>query len=215
MEVLMELNELRVFKLRSPVYVLGPYARAVIWLQGCDFECKGCIVPESWDRNAGEELEISEIADWILDQSDIEGITLSGGEPMLQAEVLSALINNVREERDIGVVCYTGFRLEHLNIHGIAAQKSLLEKVDLLIDGVYIKKLQGNLLWRGSSNQRILILSNRYRDFLKNHKDRSAGVEFYFTKTGEVGFSGVPAKLNFRQEFESRMYHRSVIVNPR
>ena len=151
---------------------------------------------------------------WILNQPDIEGLTLSGGEPMLQAEALSTLIDSIREERDIGVMCYTGFRLEHLKDHGSASQKSLLEKIDLLVDGVYVATLQNDLLWRGSRNQRILILSDRYRDFLQNQSDRSAGLEFFYTETGEVGFSGIPTQLNFRQEFESRMSHRSVIVNP-
>lgn len=208
-------NKLRIFERRSPVKVLGPSSRAVIWVQGCDFGCKGCIVPESWERDAGEDVDISELVDWILNQASIEGITLSGGEPMLQAEALSNLIDRIRTEKNLGVMCYTGFRLEHLQKQGTASQKALLTKIDLLIDGVYVENLQDDLLWRGSSNQRILLLSSRYREFLEVQSDRSAGLEFFVTETGEVGFSGVPAQLNFRQEFESRMSNRSVIVNPK
>lgn len=207
-------SKLRIFQRRSPVQVLGPYSRAVIWVQGCNFGCKGCIVPESWDRYAGENVDISELVDWILNQSNIEGITLSGGEPILQAEALSTLIDQIRAEKDLGVMCYTGFRLEHLKEQGTASQKVLLEKIDLLIDGVYMINLQDDLLWRGSSNQRLLLLGDRYREFLEAQSDRSAGLEFFFTEAGEVGFSGVPTQLNFRQEFESRMSNRSIIVNP-
>ncbi|MCC3406803.1 MAG: radical SAM protein [Microcoleus sp. PH2017_10_PVI_O_A] len=208
-------SKLRIFDRRSPVKVLGPFSRAVIWVQGCDFGCKGCIVPESWDRNAGEDVDISELVDWILNQPSIEGITLSGGEPMLQAEAMSTLIDRIRTEKDLGVMCYTGFRLEHLKEQGTTSQTNLLKKIDLLIDGVYVENLQDDLLWRGSSNQRLLLLSDRYREFLEAQGDRSAGLEFFFAETGEVGFSGVPAQLNFRQEFESRMSKRSVIVNPK
>jgi anaerobic ribonucleoside-triphosphate reductase activating protein len=211
----MKPNKLRIFERRSPVKVLGPFSRAVIWVQGCNFGCKGCIVPESWDRNAGEDVDISELVDWILNQPSIEGITLSGGEPMLQAEALSTLIDHIRTEKDLGVICYTGFRLEHLKEQGTTSQRNLLKKIDLLIDGVYVENLQDDLLWRGSSNQRLLLLSSRYREFLEAQSDRSAGLEFFLTEAGEVGFSGVPTQLNFRQEFESRMSNRSVIVNPK
>jgi anaerobic ribonucleoside-triphosphate reductase activating protein len=211
----MNQNKLRIFERRSPVKVLGPSSRAVIWVQGCDFGCKGCIVPESWERDAGEDVDISELVDWILNQPSIEGITLSGGEPMLQAEALSTLIDRIRTEKDLGVMCYTGFRLEHLQKQGTASQKTLLTKIDILIDGVYVENLQDDLLWRGSSNQRLLLLSNRYREFLEAQSDRSSGLEFFFTEAGEVGFSGVPTQLNFRQEFESRMSNRAVIVNPK
>ena len=208
-------SKVRIFERRSPIKVLGPFSRAVIWVQGCNFGCKGCIVPESWERDAGENVDISELVDWILNQPSIEGITLSGGEPMLQAEALSTLIDQIRTEKDLGVMCYTGFCLEHLQKQGTTSQKTLLKKIDLLIDGVYVENLQDDLLWRGSSNQRLLLLSNRYREFLEAQSDRSAGLEFFLTEIGEVGFSGVPTQVNFRQEFESRMFNRSVIVNPK
>jgi anaerobic ribonucleoside-triphosphate reductase activating protein len=210
----MKPSKLRIFERRSPVKVLGPYARAVIWVQGCGFGCKGCIVPESWDQSAGEEIDILELVTWVLSQSNIEGVTLSGGEPMLQAEALSTLIDHIKEVRNLGVMCYTGYRLEYLKSQGNNAQKLLLTKIDLLVDGIYQENLQDDLLWRGSNNQRLLLLSDRYRDFLQSQSDRSAGLEFFLNETGEVGFSGVPTQPNFRQEFESRMSQRSVIVNP-
>jgi anaerobic ribonucleoside-triphosphate reductase activating protein len=132
---------------------------------------------------------------------------------MLQAEALSVLIDCLKEVKDLGVVCYTGYHLEHLKSQGSITQNNLLTKVDLLIDGVYTQDLQSDLLWRGSSNQKLLLLSDRYRAFLETQSDQSAGLEFFFSEAGEVGFSGVPTQPNFRQEFESRMSQRSVIVN--
>jgi anaerobic ribonucleoside-triphosphate reductase activating protein len=211
---MMKPYKLRIFERRSPIKVLGPYERAVIWVQGCDFGCKDCIVPESWDQDVAEAVDISELVTWILDQPNIEGITLSGGEPMLQAEALSILIDALREVKDLGVVCYTGYRLEQLKKLDNILQNNLLKKIDLLIDGVYVENLQGDLLWRGSSNQRILLLSDRYQEFLQFQSDQSAGLEFFLNGTGEIGFSGVPTQPNFRQEFESRMSQRSIIVNP-
>lgn len=211
----MRSSKLRIFERRSPVKVLGPYTRAVIWLQGCDFGCPACIVPESWNRNVAEEVDISEVVTWVLDQRTIEGITLSGGEPMLQAESLSTLIDSLRQVKNLGVVCYTGYRLEDLKSRGNISQKKLLQKIDLLIDGIYTEKLHSDLLWRSSSNQRLILLSNRYQKLLEAQSDRSAGLEFFFNEAGDIGFSGVPAQANFRQEFEDRMSQRSVIVNPK
>lgn len=212
---LVKKTKLRIFERRSPVNVLGPYQRAVIWTQGCQFACQNCIVPESWDENGGEEIEIAELVDWILNQSEIEGITLSGGEPMLQAESLTEVIDAIKVKKDFGVMCYTGFRLEYIEQQGTNSQKTLLNKIDLLVDGVYIEKLHDDLLWRGSSNQRLLALTDRYQDFLEDRNQHSVGLEFFIKESGEIGFSGVPSQQNFRQEFESRMLQRSVIVNPK
>lgn len=57
---------LRIFRRQSPVSVLGPGQRAVVWVQGCQFACKNCIVPDSWDETAGELLTVAELTDWGL-----------------------------------------------------------------------------------------------------------------------------------------------------
>lgn len=208
-------NCLRIFRRQSPVTVLGPYKRAVIWVQGCEFACRGCLVPESWDEAGTEGIAIAELADWVLAQADIEGITLSGGEPMLQAAALVSLIDTVRQSRDIGVVCYTGYRCEQLQQQGTADQLSLLDRIDLLVDGVYIESLHGDLLWRGSSNQRLLMLTTRYREVLMQQLatgDRSAGMEFGVDVTGAFYFTGIPAQPGFRAEFAARMQRLGITI---
>lgn len=206
---------LHIFRRQSPVTVLGPYKRAVIWVQGCEFACPGCIVPESWDAAGGEAITLTELANWILAQPDIEGITISGGEPMLQAPALASLIDTVRQSKDLGVTCYTGYRLEQLQQQGTEAQKSLLNCIDLLVDGTYIESLHEDLLWRGSSNQRLLVLTDRYRQVLMQQLetgDRSAGMEFGIDLAGAFYFTGVPARKGFRAEFEARMQSRGIRI---
>ncbi len=206
---------LRIFRRQSPVTVLGPGNRAVIWVQGCGFACQGCIVPESWNREGGEAVAILELATWILAQPEIEGITLSGGEPMLQASALVELIDTVRQVRDLGVMCYTGYRLEQLQQQGTVSQQVLLQRLDLLIDGTYIQSQHGDLLWRGSTNQRLILLTQRYLSILKQRLaegDKSAGLEFYTDIMGEFYFTGVPSQPGFRTEFEARMLSRGVVI---
>lgn len=205
---------IRIFRRQSPVMVLGPYKRAVIWVQGCKFACSGCLVPESWDETGGETIALTDLTNWILAQSDIEGITISGGEPMLQAAALVSLIDKVREIKNLGVMCYTGYRWEQLQ-QGTAAQKLLLDRIDLLVDGLYIESLHGDLLWRGSSNQRLLLLSDRYEQILADELakgERSAGLEFGIDVTGAFYFTGVPALKGFREEFTARMQQRGIML---
>ncbi|MBD2773100.1 4Fe-4S single cluster domain-containing protein [Iningainema tapete] len=206
--------QLRLFARQSPVSVLGPGQRAVIWVQGCRFACKNCIVPESWDESAGEQVTVAQMAAWVLAQPGIEGITLSGGEPMLQAPALSHLIDLVREKADLGVVCYTGYRLEQLQ-QGTLEQQDLLQRVDLLIDGIYIEQQHADLLWRGSANQRLISLTERYQSLIISQKtqERSVGLQFFMEPTGEIQFVGIPNQPGFRQEFESRMLNRGVILD--
>ncbi|MCW3095661.1 MAG: hypothetical protein JWL77_1279 [Chthonomonadaceae bacterium] len=203
-----EAQTLRIFRREAPVTVLGPGRRAVIWVQGCPFACRNCIVPESWDADGGEEVAVAELVDWALAQPDIEGLTLSGGEPMVQATALTHLIRQVTAQRDLSVVCYTGHTYEHLREHGTSDQQQFLQQIDLLIDGVYLEQRHADLLWRGSANQRLICLSERYRGFVSTRTteaDHSAGIEFFMNAQGAVAFAGVPKQPGFREEFARRM----------
>ena len=209
-------KELRIFRRQSPVRVLGPYQRAVIWVQGCEWACPGCIVPESWPTTAGEVVSLKYLVSWVLAQSDIEGITLSGGEPLLQAPALIELIDQLRRERDLGVVCYTGYRLKDLQRRGTEAQKQLLSRIDLLIDGRYQAAQHDNLLWRGSRNQQLQLLTPRYAADLEQYLqegDRSAGLEFLTSSEQEITFTGVPERANFRQQFEAALQAKGISVS--
>ncbi len=201
-------QRLRIFRREAPITVLGPGKRAVIWVQGCPFACRNCIVPESWDEGAGEAVPVAELVEWALAQKDIEGLTLSGGEPMAQAGALAELVRQVRARRDLGVVCYTGYTYEYLRDHATGNQQELLRQIDLLIDSVYLEQRHADLLWRGSANQRLICLSERYREAvcaLSAEADRSAGVEFFRNDQGAIAFAGVPNQPGFREEFAVRL----------
>jgi anaerobic ribonucleoside-triphosphate reductase activating protein len=108
-------------------------------------------------------ISADSMADAILSAPDIEGVTVSGGEPFLQAEALGAMLHRVRAERPaLGVIVYTGYRYEELLAE--PAAMPLLRETDLLIDGAYVRELDDGRGMRGSSNQRLLHLTDRYRD---------------------------------------------------
>ena len=146
--------------------VLGPGRRFVIWVQGCCFDCPQCISPAWRAIKPAKLFTIPELSEAILQTSEIEGITLSGGEPMLQARKLHQLVSRVKAARTLTVICYTGFTLEALREAGAQEVMDLLESIDVLIDGPYIDELNNDSGLRGSSNQRVHFLTGIY----KNHE---------------------------------------------
>ncbi|HEY3331136.1 MAG TPA: 4Fe-4S single cluster domain-containing protein [Capsulimonadaceae bacterium] len=210
-------NHLRIFRTESPVTVLGPGKRAVVWVQGCHLGCSGCVVPESWDASGGTSVAAATIAEWILAQPDIEGVTFSGGEPMIQATALRQIVEIICGHRDLGVMVYTGYTLEFLQRNADKAQVALLDVTDLLVDGSYIESRHANRLWRGSDNQRLICLTPRYESLVGDllpSNDRSAGVEVITDSDGAFGFVGVPPRPGFRRQFIDKMAEFGVVVAP-
>lgn len=130
--------------------------RSVIFFSGCPHHCPGCHNPETWDYSAGEEFSPEELAEKVLSNKDlIDGVTLSGGEPLQERNISDLLILiNILKENGLTIWCYTGYRLEELQVTDKFS--SLLEQIDVLIDGPFIKDLYDpGLKFRGSSNQNI------------------------------------------------------------
>jgi len=166
--------------------LLGPYRRFVIWVHGCCFACEGCLA-ENTKNGAYTEMSVKDLAQEIL-MSDTEGITISGGEPFLQAEALFELITLLKSVRDTGVIIYSGFTLEELQKN--ADTQNLLSVTDILIDGRYIKELDDGRAYIGSSNQRLHYLSDRYKNIGQEYyseKKRRAEIKFTLDKAVLIG----------------------------
>jgi len=107
-------------------------------------------------------VSVGDIAAMILNEVGIEGVTFSGGEPMTQALPLAQLAERLLAA-GLTVVCYTGYTLEAIRARQDSDIDRLLAAVDLLIDGPFIREQAAPLLWRGSVNQRIHVLTSAYR----------------------------------------------------
>lgn len=93
----------------------------------------------------------------IITNDPFAHVTLSGGDPLLQAAACAELCAKVKRETDKTVWCYTGYTWERLQTEKDAQVMALLENVDVLVDGPFIQSLRNtDLLFRGSSNQRII-----------------------------------------------------------
>jgi len=143
----------------------GPGVRAVIWVQGCTIGCTGCYNNFTHEHAPKKLSSPKKIAEWINSIDEIEGITFSGGEPFEQAIAISSVIELVNSERNtpLSVFIFTGFDFETLGQSKDRAVQRLLSLTDMLSAGPYIASLsQENLLWRGSSNQELIYLTDRY-----------------------------------------------------
>ncbi|MFZ5649782.1 MAG: anaerobic ribonucleoside-triphosphate reductase activating protein [Bacillota bacterium] len=138
----------------------GPGIRYVIWAQGCKHRCQGCHSPQTWDFDGGQLRDMDDILDEIKRNKLLKGITLSGGDPLEQAEKFAYIAKRAREW-GMDVWCYTGYTFEFIlgNMHSRRGWKELLENVDVLVDGRYERdKKDMRLVFRGSKNQRIIDL---------------------------------------------------------
>ena len=145
-------------KIQSDSIVDGEGIRSVIWFQGCSHNCPGCHNPETHDFKAGYEVDLEEVKDWIRELEFQQGVTFSGGDPMMQIDALVELAKVVHE-CNMNVWVYTGFTYEELlkmsekNARYIDA----LNEIDVLVDGKFVlSKKSFDVAFRGSSNQRII-----------------------------------------------------------
>lgn len=163
----------------SATRVLGPGKRFALWVQGCPFDCPGCVSPEWREMKVATPFTPKGMAQKALAVPDLEGLTLSGGEPMVQAQALLEMVRRVRAEKPVSVICYTGFELEALVEKQSPAIDGLLAQIDVLIDGPYTARLNNNKGWRGSSNQRVHFLSGRYQDREMDFLDGNRDIEIH------------------------------------
>lgn len=184
---------------------LGPGKRFVIWVQGCNKRCNGCINPAGWELDAGEEKTVEELTEAILSVPELVGITISGGEPLLQINEVSELIYRIKNCTDLDVMLYSGYSYEQaLKLYGDMADK-LFRQVDIFIDGEYIENQNDNSLYRGSANQKIYYFTEKYRKYavqIAESKERS--FSFEILDNGDVYFIGIPP-VGFYEKFIENM----------
>lgn len=191
-----ESGEIRIGWFVENTTCLGPFNRTALWLQGCCRNCAGCIAPDMQPLFGGRVLTIEELAAMIA-STNTEGITISGGEPFYQTDKLISLLCAVKEKKpDYGVIMYSGYKYEELLKSGESEILELLSNhVDLLIDGAYISELDDNRGIRGSSNQQLIFLTDRYAAFGQLlGVGQARRVEFFLRENNLVQMVGVPSK---------------------
>lgn len=138
----------------------GPGTRCTVFLSGCAHRCKGCYNAVSWNPKNGiewtESIEDQIIKDLTSTEIPLQGLTLTGGDPLFPPnnEPVLKFLQRVRKEvpeKDIWL--WTGYTVENLT----EQQKAIVDLVDVVVDGKFEQEQKdATLLWRGSANQRII-----------------------------------------------------------
>lgn len=137
----------------------GEGFRLTMFTQGCTHYCKGCHNKTTWDVNGGIEYSVEDISSHILSKYQkhkkrYAGLTISGGDPLLQKDELMQLLKILKiEEPDMNIWIYTGYETEEI----LSTFKDLIPLVDVFVTGKFIEeKLDYDCKFRGSSNQELL-----------------------------------------------------------
>ena len=145
---------IRVLDVIEDTMVDGPGFRTSIYCAGCRHQCAGCHNPQSWDFEGGHTMTTDEIMS-VIEADPFANVTFSGGDPMYQPEGFAELAKAIKSRTDKDIWCYTGFTYEALVSN--PRQKALLEKIDVLVDGPFVKSQRDETLhFRGSRNQRLI-----------------------------------------------------------
>ena len=156
------MRPLRVLYIYDETIADGDGLRLSIYFSGCSHNCFGCHNPDSHDPEKGVLLDsvlAAEIVNKVNTNPLLDGITLSGGDPMFNPEALLEFLKFLKEKTKKNIWCYTGYTYEQLLKDPLRSE--CLKYIDTLVDGPFIMALRDpSLSVRGSSNQRILPLKN-------------------------------------------------------
>mgnify|MGYP000957283995 FL=1 len=157
-EDLKKIFSLRLLRTFKETIVDGVGLRYSIYFSGCSHACPGCHNKYSWNPNNGTKLTyeiLNEIADEINQNELLDGITISGGDPLFNPKDMLEVLKFLKEKTKKNIWMYTGYTLEEIKKDDL--RKKCLKYVDVLVDGKFVKELYDpKIKFRGSSNQRII-----------------------------------------------------------
>lgn len=174
--------------------VNGPGVRAVVWVQGCLRHCADCYNPASWSFEIKELITVDALVQRILRNPRNQGITFSGGEPFWQAPALTAVARQVKAA-GLNVMSFTGFTLERLQSdYAPAGAAELIQELDILIDGAYVKDLaiHNPNSPVSSSNQRVHLFNPAFQGQITWASDQ---LEIHILKDGSRIITGYYGQL--------------------
>jgi anaerobic ribonucleoside-triphosphate reductase activating protein len=166
----------------------GPGARFVVWLQGCTLGCPGCFNPGTHDAaggRAGREVPVAELAAQLAATPGIEGLSLSGGEPLQQPAAAAALLDAARA-LGLSTLAFSGYT--EAEIRALPGGPEVLARLDVLIDGRYVAGDRVGIGLRGSANQQIHVLGRRHT---RAEVEATPTAEIRIARDGSVVLTGV------------------------
>lgn len=190
-----------------PVEVLGPGKRVGIWVSGCPHHCKGCANPELWGQDESRNISIEKILGLlsrILQTEPVDGFTITGGEPFYQHEDLAQLLSALSVYSD-DIIVFSGYYREQIE------KFTSLNNIAVLIDGPYIEARNRGLTLRGSDNQSIYILNEKYRSLYERYfqENTSSSIQNFIERESVISV-GIH-RPNFRGKVKEKMEALGII----
>ena len=184
---------MQIDRLLFPITTLGPGNRLVIWTIGCSKHCYNCTNPELRNKNPKKDINISDLVKMIkqsVGDQKIEGITITGGDPLEQIEELNNLLGSLSEITN-DILVYTGYTIEEAKDIITKPNWEEFEKyTSVLIDGSYINDLNDNKSTLiGSTNQNIIFFDDAKKDYYEVylHEGRKVQNVYYNNDLISVG----------------------------
>ena len=184
---------MQIDRLLFPITTLGPGNRLVIWTIGCSKYCFNCANPELLNKNPQKDINVSELVKMIkqsVGDQKIEGITITGGDPLEQIEELNNLLELLSDISN-DILVYTGYTLEEAKNVITKSDWEIFEKyTSVLIDGSYVNDLNDNKrALIGSTNQNIIFFDDAKKDYYEVylHEGRKVQNVYYNNDLISVG----------------------------
>lgn len=191
----MTASRIAINKAHYPVTVLGYGQRIGIWTQGCDIKCPGCVSQDTWEQNPEREMPIGSLVEWCrrIAVPGLDGITISGGEPLQQSEALADLLSRLRQwtstlNQPVDFLCYTGLPYRKLK----DSHADILAMLDVIIPEPFVANLTGAPL-RGSINQPIVTLTELGAERYGARQADAKRFQFTMDETS-IWFIGIPER---------------------
>jgi len=195
---------LRLSRAHYPVTALGWGTRVGIWFQGCTIGCRDCLALDTWDPDGGTALEVDDLVGWCRDVTgdQIDGVTISGGEPFQQGEELVRLLDAVHGWRaglrhPLDILCYSGLPLRRLR-HEFA---DVLARLDAVVPEPFVAGRPDGAIWRGSDNQPLVPLTalgrSRYEE-MSDHRPDVPPLQVS-VEAGRIWYVGVPRRKDLER----------------
>lgn len=195
-------------RLLYPVKVLGPGNRIAIWFSGCEHHCNGCCNPELWTQSNDQYISaegIKTLINSVAFNNRIDGFSLTGGDPFFQPEALKELLPfllTISED----ILVYTGYDFNYVS----EKYSDIINNIAVLIDGKYIEKQNYGSVLKGSDNQKIILLKEKYIDSYEQYlKEKQSHIQNFYTDNGIVSV-GIH-RADYKIQLENNILKRGLI----
>lgn len=185
---------MQIERMYYPVKTLGYGNRLGIWMVGCPHRCFNCCNPELQNENVEKELSVNDVFRLIESIGQpIDGVTISGGDPFFQPKELAILVRGLVHLGIEDILVYSGYTMDELISKNDKDTFDILDNIAVLIDGKYMEELNDNRPLRGSSNQQILLLKEKFKDRYINLLGSAREIQNVYFSNNLISI-GIPPK---------------------